>query len=74
MSERPYDIVRFGATGFMGALAAAYLARTAGRERFRWAPAGRSQEKLAAVLRVAMRLARKPHRRCSLPISTMPPR
>lgn len=52
MSERPYDLVLFGATGFTGTLVAAYLARAAGRERFRWALAGRSQEKLAAVLRV----------------------
>jgi len=47
-SERPYDIVLFGATGFAGRLTAEYLARhvPAG---VRWAIAGRSPSKLAAV-------------------------
>lgn len=50
MTERPYDIVLFGATGFTGLLVAEYLARAATREKFRWAVAGRSAEKLAGVV------------------------
>ncbi|MFI6820620.1 saccharopine dehydrogenase family protein [Micromonospora sp. NPDC050187] len=45
---RPYDLVLFGATGFTGALTAAYLARTA-PTGLRWALAGRNPEKLAGV-------------------------
>jgi len=51
MTERPYDIVLFGATGFTGILVAEYLARAAQQEAFSWAIAGRSAEKLADVLR-----------------------
>ncbi|MFJ2237084.1 saccharopine dehydrogenase family protein [Streptomyces sp. NPDC087859] len=47
-SERPYDIVLFGATGFVGALTAEYLAAHA-PEGLRWAIAGRSEEKLQAL-------------------------
>ncbi|GAA0343475.1 saccharopine dehydrogenase NADP-binding domain-containing protein [Streptomyces turgidiscabies] len=43
--ERPYDIVLFGATGFVGALTAEYLAAHA-PEGLRWAVAGRSADKL----------------------------
>ncbi|WP_199827581.1 saccharopine dehydrogenase family protein [Streptomyces specialis] len=46
--ERAYDIVLFGATGFTGALTAAYLARHAPAGA-RWALAGRNPRKLAAV-------------------------
>ncbi len=45
--DRTYDVVAFGATGFTGQLVAAYLA--ASEESFRWAIAGRSAGKLAAV-------------------------
>ncbi|MFZ5756227.1 MAG: saccharopine dehydrogenase family protein [Pseudomonadota bacterium] len=51
MAERPYDIVLFGATGFTGGLVAAWLARASLEQPFRWAVAGRSQEKLDDVLR-----------------------
>lgn len=44
-ARRPYDIVLFGATGFVGALTAEYLARHA-PEGCRWALAGRSRRKL----------------------------
>lgn len=44
-AQRPYDIVLFGATGFVGALTAEYLARHA-PEGCRWAVAGRSRDKL----------------------------
>lgn len=46
--ERSYDIVLYGATGFTGALVAEYLAAHA-PEGLRWAIAGRSEAKLAAV-------------------------
>lgn len=52
MAERPYDIVLFGATGFTGTLVAEELARCAATEKFRWAIAGRSAEKLEEVRRV----------------------
>lgn len=44
-TDRPYDIVLFGATGFVGALTAEYLAAHA-PEGLRWAIAGRSETKL----------------------------
>ncbi|WNM31582.1 saccharopine dehydrogenase NADP-binding domain-containing protein [Streptomyces sp. Li-HN-5-11] len=44
-TDRPYDIVLFGATGFVGALTAEYLAAHA-PEGVRWAIAGRSEQKL----------------------------
>ncbi|MER6043243.1 saccharopine dehydrogenase NADP-binding domain-containing protein, partial [Streptomyces sp. NPDC001856] len=44
-SDRPYDIVLFGATGFVGALTAEYLAAHA-PEGLRWAIAGRDEVKL----------------------------
>ncbi|MEU3551796.1 saccharopine dehydrogenase family protein [Streptomyces longwoodensis] len=44
-ADRPYDIVLFGATGFVGRLIARYLADHA-PEEVRWAIAGRSEEKL----------------------------
>jgi short subunit dehydrogenase-like uncharacterized protein len=46
--DRIYDLVLLGATGFVGALSAAYLARHA-PATCRWALAGRNQEKLEAV-------------------------
>ena len=47
-SQRQYDIVLFGATGFTGSLTAEYLARNA-LGSVRWALAGRNLEKLAKV-------------------------
>ncbi|MEU5522003.1 saccharopine dehydrogenase NADP-binding domain-containing protein [Streptomyces sp. NPDC047860] len=44
-TDRPYDIVLFGATGFVGTLTAEYLAAHA-PAGLRWAIAGRSTEKL----------------------------
>ena len=46
--ERPLDVVLFGATGYTGGLTAEYLAQHA-PEGLRWALAGRSADKLAAV-------------------------
>jgi short subunit dehydrogenase-like uncharacterized protein len=47
-SDRPYDVVLFGATGFTGALTAEYLASN-GPDGLRWALAGRNMAKLEAV-------------------------
>ncbi|MEV8549903.1 saccharopine dehydrogenase NADP-binding domain-containing protein [Streptomyces glaucescens] len=44
-TDRPYDIVLFGATGFVGTLTAEYLAAHAPRD-LRWAIAGRSEPRL----------------------------
>ena len=46
-SQREFDIVVYGATGFVGKLTAAYLARAGGDARI--ALAGRSHDKLLAV-------------------------
>ncbi|MGW0705434.1 saccharopine dehydrogenase family protein [Streptomyces sp. NPDC002643] len=47
-ADRAYDIVLYGATGFVGELTAEYLAAHAPKG-LRWAIAGRSEEKLAAL-------------------------
>ncbi|WP_370415835.1 trans-acting enoyl reductase family protein [Streptomyces fradiae] len=47
-AARPYDVVLFGATGFVGELTAEYLAQHAPAET-RWALAGRSRGRLAAL-------------------------
>jgi short subunit dehydrogenase-like uncharacterized protein len=47
VTERPYEIVLFGASGFTGQLTAEYLARRA--PGLRWALAGRNLSKLAAL-------------------------
>jgi short subunit dehydrogenase-like uncharacterized protein len=44
-ADRPYDIVLFGATGFVGTLTAEYLAEHA-PEGLRWAIAGRGERRL----------------------------
>lgn len=48
MGEREFDLVVFGATGFTGRLVAEYL-QLSGAAGARWAIAGRSLDKLAAV-------------------------
>jgi short subunit dehydrogenase-like uncharacterized protein len=48
MSEREYEVVLFGATGFTGALTARYLAEGAAADT-RWALAGRNRAKLEAL-------------------------
>lgn len=47
-TDRPYDIVLFGATGFVGELTAEYLAAHA-PEGLRWAIAARDERRLAAL-------------------------
>lgn len=49
MSERKFDIVLFGATGFTGQLVAEYLAKNAGGRGVKWAIAGRNPVKLEAT-------------------------
>lgn len=48
MTDREYDVVLFGATGFTGGLTAEYLARTA-PPGLRWAVAGRNKSRLTAL-------------------------
>lgn len=57
MAPREFDLVLFGATGFVGRLAAVYLAQHA--ERFSWAIAGRDPVRLDALHR---QLADAPNR------------
>ncbi|MFJ3905320.1 saccharopine dehydrogenase family protein [Streptomyces sp. NPDC090025] len=61
---RPYDVVLFGATGFVGELTAEYLAEHA-PANCRWALAGRSRGKLLAL---RDRLARRFPRCAELPL------
>jgi len=49
MSDREYDVVLWGATGFTGRLVAEYLADRYGASDLEWALAGRSEERLADV-------------------------
>ena len=48
MSEREFDIIVYGASGFTGRLVAEYMQQQYGRS-VNWAMAGRSTEKLAQV-------------------------
>jgi short subunit dehydrogenase-like uncharacterized protein len=49
-TERDYEVVVYGATGFTGRLVAQYLLKTYGTDgELRWAMAGRSQAKLEQV-------------------------
>lgn len=50
MSEREFDLVLFGATGFTGRLVAEYLRDRAKEAGVRWAVAGRDPGKLSGVL------------------------
>jgi len=47
-TRRLYDVVLYGATGFVGRQTVAYFARHAGR-RVRWAIAGRNEARLREV-------------------------
>jgi short subunit dehydrogenase-like uncharacterized protein len=46
---RTFDLVLYGATGFVGRRAAAYLAQLQSRRKLRWAIAGRDEAKLEAL-------------------------
>jgi short subunit dehydrogenase-like uncharacterized protein len=49
MSDRAYDVVLYGASGFVGKQTVQYLACRTSPEQVRWAIAGRNHQKLAAV-------------------------
>jgi short subunit dehydrogenase-like uncharacterized protein len=49
VSDRAYDVVLLGATGFTGRLTAEHLARRLSGTTTRWAIAGRNEDKLRAV-------------------------
>lgn len=55
-TERAFDIVVFGATGFTGRLTAEYLAKTKESGQFTWAIAGRSLTKLEETRRALQQL------------------
>lgn len=48
MKEREFDLILFGATGYVGGLTAQYLAENA-PDNLKWALAGRNESKLRAV-------------------------
>src|SRR6516162_9679935 len=49
MNTKPYDIVIFGATGFVGKLLCRHLASRFSSSGLKWAAAARSREKLEAL-------------------------
>jgi short subunit dehydrogenase-like uncharacterized protein len=49
MTDRPYDVVLYGASGFTGKQAVQYFAQHVPHDALRWAIAGRNREKLEAV-------------------------
>lgn len=49
MSVRSYDVVLYGASGFVGKQTVQYFARHANATQVRWAIAGRNRQKLEAV-------------------------
>ena len=49
MSARSYDVVLYGASGFVGQQTVQYFARHADATQVRWAIAGRNRQKLEAV-------------------------
>ncbi|WP_088889496.1 saccharopine dehydrogenase family protein [Leptolyngbya ohadii] len=48
-SDRSYDVVLYGASGFVGKQTVEYFARSVDPQQVRWAIAGRSRQKLEAV-------------------------
>ena len=49
LPNKPFDIVVFGASGYTGRLVAEYLEVEYAESDLKWAMAGRSLDKLAAV-------------------------
>ena len=50
MSEREFDLVVFGASGYTGKLVAEYIQNEYGRDQsLKWALAGRNKDKLAGI-------------------------
>ena len=64
-TDRPFDVILFGATGFTGKLVAEYVADHAPAAGIRWAIAGRSRDRLEAV---RGDLARRDEGLASLPV------
>ncbi|MEM9818500.1 MAG: saccharopine dehydrogenase NADP-binding domain-containing protein [Cyanobacteria bacterium P01_D01_bin.6] len=59
--QRPFDVVVFGATGFVGQLVCRALLHQSQQEAFQWAIAGRSASKLAALTEMLT------HEQCHVP-------
>ena len=53
MTEKEFDLIVFGASGFTGQFVVEEVARTANKEPIKWAISGRSRQKLADVLTAA---------------------
>jgi short subunit dehydrogenase-like uncharacterized protein len=49
MSDRAYDVVHYGASGFVGKQTVQYFASQTSPEQVRWAIAGRNRQKLEAI-------------------------
>ena len=49
MSERPYDVVLYGASGFVGQQTVQYFVQNTRPDEVRWAIAGRNRQKLETV-------------------------
>ena len=49
MSDRPYDVVLYGASGFVGQQTVQYFAQHTRPDEVRWAIAGRNRQKLETV-------------------------
>src|ERR1700691_4653784 len=60
MSERPFDIVAYGATGFVGRRVVRYFAASRAASSLRWALGGRDKSRLEAVREGAGSGAQKP--------------
>jgi short subunit dehydrogenase-like uncharacterized protein len=48
-TDRPYDVVLYGASGFVGKQTVQYFARYGDSQQVRWAIAGRNRQKLTAI-------------------------
>ena len=59
MSQRPFDVVAYGATGFVGRLVVRYLATSPAAASLRWALGGRDRSRLEAVRNSAGSAAQK---------------
>ena len=53
MSDREFDLIVFGATGFTGQFVVEEVARTSVEDAVKWAVAGRSKDKLDQTLKDA---------------------
>lgn len=60
MSDKPFDVILFGATGFTGRQAVRALAHRSAQRPLRWAVAGRNDERLRAVVRELVPAAATP--------------